>query len=195
MVRVILLSLCAARKSSGNPNIAGLNKLANPILESVMATKDLKNKPLERTPKGSVLTDLILTIFKVNADLLAAGNAVTHDVTIISVRWQLLTAVSVVPKTAAQIGREIGLSRQGTLWNVQELVDHGLLELVHNPDHRRAKLVSLTNQGREKLAEITNYQISWVNSLAVNFEKIDLELAVDVLSQLRNSLRVTDVEV
>ncbi|WP_190304743.1 MarR family winged helix-turn-helix transcriptional regulator [Pseudomonas chlororaphis] len=160
-----------------------------------MVTKDLKDRPLKRSPEGSVLTDLILTIFKVNADLLAAGNAVTHDITIISVRWQLLTAVSVTPKTAAQIGREIGLSRQGTLWNVQELVDHGLVELIHNPDHRRAKLVSLTKQGHEKLAEITDYQIAWVNSLAVNFEKLDLELAVDVLSQLRNCLRVADAEV
>ncbi|MBF8721771.1 MarR family winged helix-turn-helix transcriptional regulator [Pseudomonas guariconensis] len=155
-----------------------------------MARKSSKTKTLVRSPSGSVLTELILTIFKVNADLLAAGNAVTHDVTIISVRWQLLTAVSLVPKTAAQIGREIGLSRQGTLWNVQELVDHGFVELIHNPDHRRAKLVSLTDQGRTKLAEITNHQISWVNALALNFEKGDLDLAVGVLSQLSKVLRL-----
>ncbi len=53
---------------------------------------------------------------------------------------------------SSELARRIGVSRQAVHQTVAELVDAGLLELVPDPDDRRAKLVVLTSDGRRNVA-------------------------------------------
>lgn len=140
----------------------------------------------ERSPEGQLLTDLILSIFRANVDLVTVGPLVTEDSDITAVRWLMLDALREQGKTAAQLGRDLGLSRQGALWNVQALEELGLVELLDNPEDRRAKLVALTAKGVKKLKIVTEHQADWVNRLALHFEKEDVKAALRVVSILHD---------
>lgn len=146
-------------------------------------------KAKKHSPAGSKLTEIILEIFKANIALLNAGSEVTHDTSLSAVRWQIMAAVRDGGKTAAQIGRELGMSRQITLWNAQFLADAGYITFVDNPGHRRAGLIVLTAAGAATLGEITRNQIAWSNSLAQHFDPDQLDTTLQVLTTLREHLR------
>ncbi|MGC4028381.1 MAG: MarR family transcriptional regulator [Steroidobacteraceae bacterium] len=135
----------------------------------------------QRTPKGEALNDLILTLFRVNGRLNKAGDALCSDLDLTSARWQVLGAITDQPRTVAQIARQYELTRQGVLWVVQAMVKDGLVELVRNPDHRRAKLVRQTSLGFALYEEISRRQRYWVSELAVPFSATELKAAADLL--------------
>jgi DNA-binding MarR family transcriptional regulator len=153
-----------------------------------MPIKQHTNPEPGRSPGGDLITDLILLIFKANADFLEVGPLVARDPNISAVKWQILHTLSRQTKTAAQLGRELGLSRQGALWNVQALDDIGLVELKDNPDDRRAKFVALTAKGKRTLATITKLQYTWVNELAESFNIAEIEIALRVITKLRQDV-------
>ncbi len=137
-----------------------------------------------RTLEGQALSDLILTIFKVYGRLNRAGDALSRDLDLTSARWQVLGAIAQVPRTVAQIARHYELTRQGVLWVVQAMVKDGLVELIHNPDHRRAKLVRPTEKGRTLYDEISRRQRRWVSGLAESFNVAELEQGMALLGRL-----------
>jgi len=137
-----------------------------------------------RTPEGEALSNLILTIFKVSGRLNRAGDALSRDLNLTSARWQVLGATATTPRTVAQIARHYELTRQGVLWVVQAMVKDGLVELIHNPDHRRAKLVRHTAAGRALYDEISRRQRRWVSGLAESFNVPELERGTALLARL-----------
>src|SRR5690242_5540048 len=120
--------------------------------------------PPQRTPKGVAITDLVLSIFRTNGHLLAAGDELMSHLHISSARWQVMGAIAPHARTVAQIARRFELTRQGVLWVVSALLNDGLVELVDNPDHKRAKLVQLTDRGRRIYRELEQRQIRWANA-------------------------------
>src|ERR671919_2118381 len=100
----------------------------------------------ERTPTGETATEVILSIFRANGLLLAAGDLLVADEGLTSARWQVLGAIALAegPLTVPQIARRMGLTRQSVHATVNRLVADGLLELAPNADHRRSQLVRLT---------------------------------------------------
>lgn len=102
----------------------------------------------------------------------------------ISMRWLMLNALQTENKTAAQLGREIGITRQGALLNVQFLHDLGYVTLQDNADDQRAKKVALTRAGVAKLDEMNRYSATWVNQVATHFDKGQIDVAVEVLGKL-----------
>ena len=58
-----------------------------------------------------------------------------------------MVALEQGPLTAAQIARDKGLQRQGVQRLVDVLSAEGVLEFAPNPNHRRAKLVRMTDTG------------------------------------------------
>jgi DNA-binding MarR family transcriptional regulator len=151
-----------------------------------------------RTAAGEALTKLILMIFRANVELLDAGPLIARDPTMISMRWQMLTALKSGDKTAAQLGREIGITRQGALLNVQSLESSGYVVLVDDAEDQRAKKVSLTQAGADKLKDIHRYQSAWINQLGTHFEPAQIYAALEVLDKLRQltptSVRVLESE-
>lgn len=82
----------------------------------------------------------------------------------------------------------MGLTRQAVQRVVNELASAGLLALTDNPDHERARLVGLTEDGRKTYEEIMAEQVRWSNKLAEEMSPRTIESAVRVLETLRNRL-------
>lgn len=142
------------------------------------------NDPETRTPKGEALNNLILEIFRVNGRLTRAGDALSRDLGLTSARWQVLGATHATPRTVAQIARHYELTRQGVLWVVQAMARDGLVELVRNPEHRRAKLVRHTAEGNALYREISRRQRRWVSDLAISFNVAELQEAEALLTRV-----------
>lgn len=143
-----------------------------------------------KTPASDALTELILEVFRLNGDLLAAGDDLTRDFGQTSARWQVLGAVGSGPQSVAGIARDMGLTRQSVQRTTDLLAREGLVEYADNPAHRRAKLARLTEEGRNTLAGITARQTVWANRLAEAARHGDTRIreAVDVLRDLRTEL-------
>lgn len=145
-----------------------------------------------RSPEGAAITDFILAIFRVNGRLLRAGDKMTRDLGLTSARWQILGAIETRPKTVAQIARDYELTRQGILSVVQSMLRDGLVELVKNPDHRRAKLVRMTAAGRERWRVIGERQLAWSEGLAEKFNLSDLTKGLSIVERLGEGLQRPD---
>jgi DNA-binding MarR family transcriptional regulator len=143
-----------------------------------------KEKSEERTPQGAAITELIVTIFRCNGRLLRSGDIMLRDLELTSARWQVLAAIVQTPRTVAQIARYYELTRQGVLWVVQSMLKDGIVELAKNPDHKRAKLVRLTEKGREVYDEIDRRQRHWSNEAGTAFSVEVVQAATECVRRL-----------
>ncbi len=143
-----------------------------------------------QTRKSQALTDLILETFSLNGALLAAGDELVRDIGLTSARWQVLGAIALEqrPLTVAQIARRMGLSRQAVQRVVNELEVAGVLEFSDNPDHKRARLVSMTNKGERAYAKADERQTDWAQGLAAEASQQDILTAVGVLRSVNQRL-------
>jgi DNA-binding MarR family transcriptional regulator len=139
-----------------------------------------KRPKKRRTAAGAALTELILETFRLNGQLLAAGDRLTRDLGLSSARWQVMGAIEERPLPVAQIARNMGLTRQAVQRLANILAEEQMVEFAENPDHRRAKLLCLSGKGRKVLGEVGRRQIAWSNSLAKGLpaERIEETLAI-----------------
>jgi DNA-binding MarR family transcriptional regulator len=149
-----------------------------------------------RTAEGEAATDVILSTFRANGFLLAAGDVLSADEELTSARWQVLGAITLAerPLTVPQIARRMGLTRQSVHVTVKRLVADGLLELAPNTDHRRSPLVCLTQKGRAAYAAMDARQTAWVNELAAGIGRAQLQTTARVLDELCRRLEVGSAE-
>ena len=135
---------------------------------------------------SSAITEIMLETFRLNGALLEAGDQLVKDLGLTSARWQVLGAITLEgrPQTVAQIARRMGLSRQAVQRVVHDLVAHGLVQLADNPDHKRAPLVALTDDGKTNYDKAIERQDAWASSLAEAFSPEEVILALDVLKKL-----------
>lgn len=143
-----------------------------------------------RTSAGEALTDLILEVFRLNGRLLVAGDRLVAGLGMTSARWQVLGAIALVPtaEPVARLARNMGLNRQGVQRIVNELAEEGLVELRPNPHHRRAKLVVLTERGREVCAAADRLQAPWANALGKGLGVDEIAAATRLMAALRARL-------
>ncbi|MGA2396290.1 MAG: MarR family transcriptional regulator [Candidatus Lustribacter sp.] len=141
---------------------------------------------------AKAITQLILTVFRLNSELVLAGDRLTKDLRLTSARWQIFGQLGSDALTASQIARNMSLNRQ----NVQPLVDalerDGLVEFVPNPNHRRAKLIRMTSAGRRAYHEALARQVDWSNRFADGLPAKDLVRANEVLRELVGRLQADD---
>lgn len=148
-----------------------------------------EKKTASRTPTGETLNELVLQIFKTHTALSAVAPTVIQDDRINSLKWQLMGLIRHGGKTAAQLGRELGLTRQVTMWHAQALAGEQLVSFESNPDHQRAHLVTLTPEGEQVLEQLTANQTAWINRLAKKFDHAQLAAALDTLRAFTEELR------
>jgi DNA-binding MarR family transcriptional regulator len=141
---------------------------------------------MSRSAKEEAATQVILSTFRANGLLLAAGDQLSADEGLTSARWQVLGAIALAdrPLTVPQIGRRMGLTRQSVHATVKRLVADGLLERVPNADHRRSQLVRLTELGRARYTSLDARQTAWVRGLTEGIDRSRLEAAAEVLDEL-----------
>ena len=149
-----------------------------------------------RTHDGETATQVILSVFRANGLLLAAGDLLAADLGLTAARWQVLGAITLAQRslTVPQIARRIGLTRQSVHATVNLLVRDGLLDLAPNADHRRSPLVLLTDRGRTSYTAIDGRQAAWVNRLAGAIGGSDLETTAHVLDELCRRLEADSTE-
>lgn len=143
----------------------------------------------KRTAHGAAISDLIVTSFRAHGRVLRAGDALGRDLKLTATRWQVMGAIADTPRTVAQIARYFELARQSVQWVVTALVKQGLLELTENPDHKRAKLVRLTERGKDVYDEMQDRQARWANALATELSLEQIRISEFVLGKLRDALQ------
>ena len=148
----------------------------------------IKRPEPKLTPAAEAFTELILECFRFNGGILAAGDRLTKELGLTSALWQVMGALRDRPLTMAQIGRNMGLTRQSARRSVGVLKDKGLVEQRDNPDHRRAMLTALTPAGRRVLDEVTRRHTIWANAVAQGFDQDQLAQAAQTLRALEDEL-------
>jgi DNA-binding MarR family transcriptional regulator len=86
------------------------------------------------------------------------------------------------PRSVAEIGRLMGVTRQGVQRVADLLVERGLAEFRPNPAHRRAKLLACTEAGYWAIRRIALAQRPWA-------DRVGAEVGADELRQLRATMR------
>lgn len=145
----------------------------------------------KHTAAGAAITDLIVEIFRLNGRLLAEGDRLVAGLGMTGARWQVLGAIALspAPEPVARLARGMGLNRQGVQRIVNELAAEGFVEFQDNPHHRRARLVVLTDAGRNAYTAATDLQVPWANALAKGIDLADIAIAARTLEVVRMRLR------
>ena len=140
--------------------------------------------------EAAVLSDIMITIFRVNARLLENGDHLVAPLQLTSARWQILGAVALAgkPLTTPQIAEAMGITRQGVQKQLNRMLDEGLFDIHQNPRHARSPLYALTEEGRQAFDKAKALQATWVNALAEGLELPELESAVRLLNTLYTRL-------
>ena len=144
----------------------------------------MRTQKISRTPSAEAFTQLIIETFRFNGLLLAAGDGLTKELGLSSALWQVLGAVDEAPLPLAQIARNMGLTRQSVRRTANVLKDRGFIRFEENPNHKRAKLVVLTPEGRSVLDRVTRIQIEWSNRIAKDLEPKEIQQALKVMQAL-----------
>ena len=148
----------------------------------------------KRTNIGESLTDLVLETFRLNGQVLAAGNRLTKPHELTSARWQVMGAIHLAGRalTVAQIARRMGLTRQAVQRIVNDLQQIEMVELTANPDHKRAPLVALGDKGEQAYVAVDEAQITWINELANGLSERQVAGTVKLLKLLSSRLEPPD---
>lgn len=136
------------------------------------------------TAEGAAFTEVLLEVFRLHGRLLEAGDRLTSPLGLTSARWQVLGVVEHGPVTVSEIGRVMGLARQSVQQQTDALEREGFLTYVENPRHRRARLVQLTDRGREAAAALIPAQAQWANRIGQASSPKQLQAALDTLRLL-----------
>jgi len=150
--------------------------------------------PNKRTPTGEALTDLVLETFRLNGEMLDAGNRLTKPHGLTSARWQVMGAIDLAgqPLTVAQIARRMGLARQGVQRIVNDLQSIGMVVLQDNLDHKRAPLVSISTDGNLAIEAVNKAQIAWINQLSEGLSERPIRQALKILRAVRERSEEVD---
>ena len=123
------------------------------------------------------------TAAKATALLSAAGDDLVADLGLSAARVQILDVLAAVgPRTVSQVARSLGLSRQAVQRVAGDLIAHGFATYANNPDHARAPLVTMTEQGRAAQAEAARRKGSWRETLAEGLTPAWLDMASELMT-------------
>jgi len=136
------------------------------------------------TEAGEVLTDLILTTFRLNGRLMDAAQEMAGKGGITAAWWQVLGGVLDQPRSVAQIGRLMGITRQGVQRIADLLVAKQLAEYRPNPAHRRAKLLAATEAGYWAIRRIGLVQRPFAARIGAEVGADQLRAALTTMRQL-----------
>lgn len=152
--------------------------------------------PAPRTPSEDRLrtrrawSGLVVEVFRLNGDLIEAGDALVQDLGLTSARWQVLGAIALspVPLPVAHIARNMGLARQSVQRVVDEMRDDGLVRLDPNPHHRRAPLVAMTPRGEAAYEQAMARKDLWADILTEGLSPEAIEAAGTLLRTLQQRI-------
>ncbi len=140
--------------------------------------------------KAAILTDIMLTVFRVNGRLLEKGDQLVKPLNLTSARWQVLGPVAFAgePLSAPQIAQAMGITRQGAQKQLNKLEEEGFVEQRPNPRHERSPLYALTGLGNRTISETMALQKIWANGLVASLPLQDLKNTLRTLNSIYERL-------
>ena len=144
---------------------------------------------VERHENAELFKEVILEIFKLHGQLNAVGDELTQEFGLSSARWKVLGAISLAKRsqTIPQIAKSMGQSRQAIQKIVTAMNKDGFLALEENPHHKTAKLISLTQKGKEAFLQLDEKQIAWSNSCSEDLDNEKLRSTIEILKKISNN--------
>ncbi len=131
----------------------------------------------------AILSDLALTTFRLNGQVLVLAEDLARPVGLTAARWQVLGAVLSQPLPVSAIARDMGMARQSVQRIADILVDSGLAEYSDNPAHRRAKLLAPTKNG---LAAVRRINPAHALAAAALVASLGADRATEVVQALHD---------
>lgn len=141
---------------------------------------------MKHTKKGQLFTEIVLEVFKLNGQLISEGDRLMKEFELSTVSWKVLGALALsdTPLTVPQIARKMGQTRQGIQRITDVLEKRGLLRYQSNPDHKRSRLLVLTDHGSDIYKKLEQKQTPWANAISESTREEDMETTVSVLRNL-----------
>lgn len=132
---------------------------------------------MSRSAAGDALTDIVLPVFELNGEFLAAAADITAPSGLTPAWWQVLGATLEEPLTVAEIARRVGLglARQSVQRVADLLVTRGWGQYQDNPAHKRARLLAPTPSGRRVLGQLRQAQHAWSTAVGDAVGREELE--------------------
>lgn len=140
------------------------------------------------TPQQKTLSGIAKMVFRLNGQTLAIAEDLAGPVGLTAARWQVLATVLREPLSVADVSRLVGTSRQSVQRVADVLVDKGLAEYKPNPAHRRAKLLTPTDNGRSAVKAIAPAHAELAQRLSLEFGEERLKRLLDSLQELSAAL-------
>ncbi|WP_433730459.1 MarR family winged helix-turn-helix transcriptional regulator [Nocardia sp. CA-129566] len=145
------------------------------------------------TPEQELFSTAAITSFRLNGQFLTIAEELAGPAGLTAAWWQVLGAVLRGPLPVAGIARAMGITRQSVQRIADLLVDKGLAEYRPNPAHRRAKLVAVTEAGRDAIKRINPQHAILAARLADELGPDQFTLTVQVMTRLSAALdAITD---
>jgi len=142
--------------------------------------------------EGDAFSAFAITALRLAGHLTAAGDQLAKPAGQTSARWQVLAAARRGGMSVAQIARALGVARQGVQRLTDVLEGEGLIAYADNPQHQRAKLVRLTEQGAARLGVIEIAQAGWADGLGGAFTSAELDAARAVMARVMEMLEADE---
>ncbi len=144
-----------------------------------------------RTPAGDALTDLVLPVFEVNGEFLAAADDISRPAGLTPAWWQVLGSTLDEALPVAEIARRVGLglARQSVQRVADRLVEKGWAEYIDNPQHKRARLVRPTEKGETALSKLSSAQHAWADAVGEQVGEAELTHVREVLLRISEASR------
>lgn len=132
------------------------------------------------------LTELVLTVFRVNGAMVQWGDQFALPFGLTSARWQMLGALALSdrPISAPRIAEVMGVTRQGAQKQLNLLQDEKLIERLQNPSNMRSPLYRLSTLGEVRYRELEAAWKKHARSLARQLDSQEIGAANQVLASL-----------
>ena len=139
---------------------------------------------------GQLFTKIVLEIFKLGGLLVSEGDQMGAEYGVTSARWKILGALSMKdePQTVSQIARSMGLTRQAVQRLADAMHEDDLLSFHENPAHKRAKLISISELGKEIYTKLYIKQSNWAIERSTGITKAELDTTLSVLKRVYDSI-------
>lgn len=135
------------------------------------------------------LYKLILEIHGTSLDLKRVSDSMNGGANITAAeRAALESLLGRDARTVPQIAKAKQVSRQHIQLLVDGLASKGLVRHSVNPEHKRSKLISLTETGRRILKDIRDKETKTLSELATRLGSDDAQKATRALRDLRREL-------
>nr|WP_067564126.1 MarR family transcriptional regulator [Nocardia acidivorans] len=101
----------------------------------------------------------------------------------------MLRTLAENPLTASQLGERLGITAQGAAKVLDEMVRHGYVERRADPADKRAKLLHLSDRGRDLLETVRAFHAEYERELIARVGADQVAAARAVLGEIVSRFR------